>query len=72
MRYSRVNAAEFGASAGTTTGSEAWTYGLTWFVNDNARAMLNYVDTKFDTAVGTGVAARTQEKAIMMRGQYFF
>lgn len=72
LRYSRVNAAEFGAASGFTTGYEAWTYGLTWFVNDNARAMLNYVDTKFDSAVGTGVSARTQEKAIMARAQYWF
>ena len=76
IRYSKLSAGEFGQSGATTTnGADAMTYGLTWFVNDNARMMLNYVDTTFNSNVGSatvGSTGRTNERAVMMRGQYWF
>lgn len=72
VRYSKLSAGDFSAPAGFTVGADAWTYGLTWFVNDNARMMLNYVDTSFNTSIGTGNSLRSSEKAMMARAQYFF
>jgi phosphate-selective porin OprO/OprP len=74
VRYSKLQAGEFNAATGFTNGAGAWTYGLTWFVNDNARMMLNYVDTTYNTNIGTAAAnnLRSNQKAIMARAQYFF
>ena len=73
IRYSKLSAGEFTQSAtSTTNGANAWTYGLTWFVNDNARMMLNYVDTTFNSNVGSANLARPNERALMARAQYFF
>ena len=72
VRYSKLSAGEFGGASGFTNGAEAWTYGLTWFVNDNARMMLNYVDTAFNSNVGTANSLRSNEKAMMARAQYWF
>jgi phosphate-selective porin OprO/OprP len=73
IRYSKLSAGEFGQSAATTTnGADSMTYGLTWFLNDNARMMLNYVDTTFNSNVGTSNLVRTNERALMARAQYWF
>ncbi len=73
LRYSNFDATDFTSlTAGTTNKANATTVGLTWFVNDNVRFMLNYVDTSFGSAVGSGAAARTGEKAVLMRGQVSF
>ena len=72
IRYSKLHAGEFVPAAGFTNGANALTYGLTWFVNDNARMMLNYVDTTFNSNVGTNNLVRTNERALMARAQYFF
>jgi phosphate-selective porin len=48
------------------------TYGLTWFLNDNARVMLNYVDTKFGAPVGSSGSRVDGEKVVMLRGQLSF
>jgi phosphate-selective porin OprO/OprP len=73
VRYSKLSAGEFNPSTTAfTNGGNALTYGLTWFVNDNARMMLNYVDTSFNSNVGTGNLARTNERALMARAQYWF
>ena len=76
IRYSKLSAGEFtpgaaGANTGTN-GANALTYGLTWFVNDNARMMLNYVDTTFNSNIGTGNLVRPNERALMARAQYWF
>jgi phosphate-selective porin OprO/OprP len=72
-----VRASEFDADgitvvAGKTTRATALTYGLTWFLNDNARVMLNYVDTKFGAPVGTSGSRVDGEKVVMLRGQLSF
>jgi len=49
------------------------TYGVTWFLNDNARLMLNYTEIDYG---GIGVGATNsrflKERAMMMRGQLSF
>ena len=49
------------------------TYGVTWFLNDNARLMLNYTEIDYG---GIGVGAINsrflKERAMMMRGQLSF
>jgi phosphate-selective porin OprO/OprP len=72
VRYSKLQAGQFAANSGFTNGAGAWTYGLTWFLNDNARMMLNYVDTTFNTPIGAGNSLRSSEKAMMARAQYWF
>jgi len=76
IRYSKLHAGEFVPATSTTAistnGANAWTYGLTWFVNDNARMMLNYVDTTFNSNIGVGNLSRPNERALMARAQYFF
>jgi phosphate-selective porin OprO/OprP len=73
IRYSKLSAGEFGTSGSSTAnGANALTYGLTWFVNDNARMMLNYVDTTFNSNIGTGNLVRPNERALMARAQYWF
>jgi phosphate-selective porin len=59
-------------AAGKTTRATAMTYGITWFVNDNLRFMLNYVDTKFDALVGSSGGRVTGDRAIMLRSQLSF
>jgi phosphate-selective porin OprO/OprP len=72
-----VRASEFDASnitvvAGKTNRAVAMTYGLTWFVNDNLRFMINYVDTKFDALVGRSGARVNGDKAVLFRSQLSF
>jgi phosphate-selective porin OprO/OprP len=72
-----VRASEFDASnitvvAGKSNRAVAMTYGLTWFVNDNLRFMLNYVDTKFDALVGSSGARVNGDKAVLFRSQLSF
>lgn len=73
IRNSRLQAGEFTTSTTAfTNGANAWTYGLTWFINDNARMMLNYVDTRFNSSVGAAGLNRLNERALMARAQYWF
>jgi phosphate-selective porin OprO/OprP len=73
IRYSKFDASDNNTvSAGKTFGADAMTYGLTWFMNDNARLMLNYNVTNFDAAVGTGTAAVTKQQALTARAQISF
>jgi hypothetical protein len=41
-------------------------------MNDNARVMLNYIVTDFNTAVGSGTSAETKQQAVVLRGQVSF
>jgi len=85
VRYSKLDASDFTTTnaAGTgvlTTGTanqaDAWTLGVKWLINPNTRAMLNYVETNFDTPVkytsGTVTGTADKEKAITMRVQLDF
>jgi phosphate-selective porin OprO/OprP len=72
IRYSKFDASDIAVATGKTNGADAMTYGLTWFMNDNTRLMLNYVVTNFDAAVGTGTAAVTKQQAITARAQVSF
>lgn len=72
-----VRASEFDASpitvvAGKSNRATAMTYGITWFATENARFMLNYVDTKFDALVGSSGSRVNGDRAIMFRSQLNF
>jgi phosphate-selective porin OprO/OprP len=65
-----------GSDKGTTT-----TLGLTWFINPNARMMLNYSMTRFDTSLNNGflsipgtatTAVGSTENVATLRAQYNF
>jgi phosphate-selective porin OprO and OprP len=49
------------------------TYGVTWFLNDNARLMLNYTEIDYGgIGVGASASRYLKERAMMMRGQLSF
>ena len=72
IRYTNFDASDFNTAVGKTDQASAWTYGLNWYVNDYVRFMLNYVDTKFERPVGTGSAAVTGNRAVLLRTQVSF
>jgi phosphate-selective porin OprO/OprP len=72
VRASEFDAGDIAVATGKTNRAVAMTYGLTWFVNDNLRFMLNYVDTKFDALVGSSGSRVNGDKAIMLRSQLSF
>ena len=95
VRLSKYNASNLGANAtgketnagngATVEGSpigQTLTYGLTWFLNPNARVMLNYSVSKFDTAFRAvdvqGPTAHSAdvlgntEKIVSLRSQFNF
>lgn len=87
VRYSKFDASDFtttgttgtplmtaaSSSASYTNGADAYTVGLKWLPTANARIMLNYVKTNFDTPIiATTGATVNDEKVIMMRTQYDF
>ena len=83
MRLSKFDASDLqlvnATSAGLSTSTinpkgQTMTYGLNWMLNSNARMMLNYAITKFDsefTPVGGGNAGK-EEKVISLRSQFNF
>ncbi len=78
LRYSAFDASGITAPSGRTNGANALTYGVTWFMNDNVRLLLNYVVTNFDSPItitnsgaATGSAVNKQE-AVIVRGQVSF
>lgn len=73
VRMSEFDASDIAVAAGKTNKATAVTYGLTWFVNDNVRVMLNYGMTNYNNAaVGTSGSRITKDNAIMLRGQVSF
>jgi phosphate-selective porin OprO/OprP len=72
VRASEFDAGDVAVAAGKTNRATAMTYGLTWFVNDNLRFMLNYVDTKFNALVGSSGGRVTGDRAVMFRSQLSF
>ncbi len=60
------------ATAAVTNKADAWTAGAKWILNPNARILLNYVYTSFDTPVLINKFSSDTEKAVTMRAQYDF
>ena len=72
VRMSEFDASDISVATGKANRATAMTYGITWFCTDNLRFMLNYVDTKFDSLVGSSGSRVTGDKAIMFRSQLSF
>jgi phosphate-selective porin OprO/OprP len=72
VRMSEFDASDISVATGKTNRATAMTYGLTWFATDNLRFMVNYVDTKFDSLVGSSGSRVNGDKAIMFRSQLSF
>ena len=85
LRYSDFDASDFklaanGCAAGTgclesanyTNKAQAWTGGAKWILNPNARLLLNYVHTNFDTPITVNSKSSHHEDAVTMRAQYDF
>lgn len=79
LRYSKYDASEFKSLLPTATAStsyaseaDAWTAAAKWIFNPNARLVLNYVHTKFDTPIKVLGKTDQSENAIVLRAQYDF
>jgi len=79
VRYSKFDASDFKAmltapTANTafTSEADAWTGGAKWLLNPNARILLNYIHTEFDTPVRVNGKESEDEDAMVMRAQYDF
>jgi phosphate-selective porin OprO and OprP len=55
-----------------TSQADAWTAGAKWILNPNARIVLNYVHTMFDTPITVNGKRDDNEDAIVVRAQYDF
>lgn len=76
LRYSKFDASDFvlpGAAPFTSTNeADAWTAGAKWILNPNARLLLNYIHTRFDTDIRVNGKLDDAEDAIVARAQYDF
>lgn len=79
LRYSRFDASDFNsilpkptATTAFTTEADAWTGGAKWILNPNARVLLNYIHTEFDTPVRIKGKTSDDEDALVLRAQYDF
>ena len=79
LRYSKFDASDFKSMmpAATSTTSytseaDAWTAGAKWILNPNARVILNYVHTNFDTPIKVLGKTDDSEDAVVVRAQYDF
>lgn len=72
VRISEFDASNISVATGKSNRATAMTYGLTWFATDNLRFMVNYVDTKFDSLVGSSGSRVNGDRAIMFRSQLNF
>lgn len=72
VRASEFNASDIAVATGKANRATSITYGLTWFWNDNIRFMLNYVDTQFNSPVGSSGGRVNGDRAVMLRGQLSF
>jgi len=55
-----------------TSKADAWTAGAKWILNPNARLVLNYVYTNFDTPIIQSGHKSDNENAVVLRGQFDF
>ncbi|MEO0313551.1 MAG: hypothetical protein RI928_7 [Pseudomonadota bacterium] len=73
LRRSELDGSNAGAiKTGFTSGAKAWTYGINWVINENARVMLNYIKTEYNSALTTTGQTVTGQNAIVLRGQLAF
>ena len=88
LRYSKFDASDFknlltnatttackkGQLTATcyTSQADAWTAGAKWILNPNARIVLNYVHTMFDTPIILNRHKNDNEDAVVLRAQYDF
>ena len=72
VRMSEFDASDITVATGKSNRATAMTYGVTWFCTDNLRFMLNYVDTKFDSLVGSSGSRVNGDRAVMFRSQLSF
>lgn len=79
LRYSKFDASDFkdmltapSVTASYTSKADAWTGGAKWILNPNARILLNYVHTSFDTSIIINSKSSSHEDAVTMRAQYDF
>jgi len=79
LRYSRFDASDFDtmlpvatATDAFTSEADAWTGGAKWILNPNARILLNYVHTEFDTPIRVKGKLGDDEEALVLRAQYDF
>jgi phosphate-selective porin OprO/OprP len=82
-RYSNFDASDIGAKTtntlslssdtANTNKADAYTIGLKWIPQANARFLMNYVHTDFNTPITvSGDKVLSKEKALMFRAQYDF
>ena len=76
LRYSKFDASDFKAILASptlyTSEADAWTVGVKWLFNPNARLLLNYIQTNFDTDLVINGKSDDKEKALNLRAQYDF
>lgn len=76
LRYSKFDASDFktilATQSANTSEADAWTTGAKWIFNPNARLVLNYIQTNFDTDIVVNGKRDDKEKAVTLRAQYDF
>jgi phosphate-selective porin OprO/OprP len=73
IRNSELDGSNAGTLAsGKTNGATAWTYGINWVMNENARIMFNYIKTDYNSALTTVGQAVYGQEAFVLRGQLAF
>ncbi|CAM8646547.1 OprP Phosphate-selective porin [Oxalobacteraceae bacterium] len=73
IRQSELDGSNAGTiTSGKTSGAKAMTLGLNWVMNENARMMLNYIKTDFNSAVTNAGQSLLSSDAIVLRGQLAF
>ena len=72
VRMSEFDASDIAVATGKSNRATSMTYGITWFCTDNLRFMVNYVDTKFDSLVGSSGSRVNGDRAVMLRSQLSF
>jgi phosphate-selective porin OprO and OprP len=55
-----------------TSEADSWTAGAKWILNPNARILLNYIHTRFDTPVTTNGKTDDNEDVLVLRTQFDF
>jgi phosphate-selective porin OprO and OprP len=79
LRYSKFDASDFKsiltaptATTSFTSEADSWTAGAKWILNPNARLLLNYIHTDFDTDIRVNGKLDDAEEAVVLRAQYDF